>query len=75
VQVDPIKLTLKASGKLLTLKYDDVLSSFAFDFNLRRYNKAAISLALKAKWQDPDYKLNQKVGLRNPKPETLHPKP
>jgi len=41
-QVDPIKPTLKAPGtKRLTLKCDDPLSSFGFNVNLRRYNKAA----------------------------------
>ena len=41
VQVDPIKPTLKAPGtKRLKLKHDKVLSSFAFKFNLRRYNPA-----------------------------------
>jgi len=39
VQVDPVKLTLKAPGtKHLKLKYDKPLSNFAFKFNLRRYN-------------------------------------
>ena len=39
VQVDPIKPTLKAPGtKRLKLKFDKPLSSFAFTFNLRRYN-------------------------------------
>jgi len=38
VQVDPIKPTLKAPGtNLLTLKCDEPLSTFAFNFNLRRY--------------------------------------
>jgi hypothetical protein len=38
VQVDPIKTMLKAPGtKRLKLKCDDVASSFAFNFNLRRY--------------------------------------
>ena len=38
VQVDPIKPTLKAPGtKRLKLKYDKLLSSFAFNFNLRHY--------------------------------------
>jgi hypothetical protein len=42
VQVVPIKPTLKAHGtKRLNLKYDEVLSSFAFKFNLRRYNPVA----------------------------------
>ena len=41
VQVDPIKPTLKAPGtKRLKLKYDELLSSFAFKFNLRRYTLA-----------------------------------
>jgi len=39
VQVDPIKPTLKPTGtKRLKLKWDEVLSSFAFKFNLRRYS-------------------------------------
>jgi len=41
VQVDPIKPTLKAPGtKHLTLKHDEVLSGFGFNFNLGRYTKA-----------------------------------
>ena len=36
-----MKPTLKAPGtKLLTLKHAKLLSSFAFSFNLRRYNEA-----------------------------------
>jgi hypothetical protein len=39
VQVDPIKPTLKAPGtKRLKLNYDELLSNFAFKFNLRRYD-------------------------------------
>jgi len=38
VQIDPIKPTLKAPGaKRLNLKYDELLSNVAFNFNLRRY--------------------------------------
>jgi len=41
VQVEPIKLMLKAPGtkrtKRLELNYYNLLSSFAFKFNLRRY--------------------------------------
>jgi len=45
VQVDPPKSTLKAPGTgRLTLKYDKLLSSFAFNFNLRRYNQACTLL-------------------------------
>jgi len=40
VQVEPIKLTLKAPrSKHLKLKHDARLSNFAFNFNLRRYNE------------------------------------
>jgi len=40
VQVDPIKPTLKAPGaKPLQLKYDEMLSKFAFEIDLRRYNE------------------------------------
>jgi hypothetical protein len=42
VQVDPIKPNLKLPGtKRLTLKCDEQLSHFAFEFNLRRYTKLA----------------------------------
>jgi len=42
VQVDPIQHTLKASGtERLKLKQDEVLSSFAFKFNLRHYTSAS----------------------------------
>jgi len=38
VQVDPIKHKLKAPGtNLLTLEYDELLSTFAFNLNLRRF--------------------------------------
>jgi hypothetical protein len=41
VQVDTLKPTLKAPGtKRLKLDFDELLSSFAFKFNLRRYAKA-----------------------------------
>jgi len=40
VQVDPVKSTLKPPGTTrLKLKYDKLLSSFSFKFNLRRYTK------------------------------------
>ena len=39
MQVDPIKHTLKVPGtKRLKPKYDEMLSSFAFKFNIRRYS-------------------------------------
>jgi len=45
VQVDPIKPTLKAPGtRRLRLNYDELLSSFAFKFNLRRYSKGTIKV-------------------------------
>jgi len=45
VQVDPIKPTLKALGtKPLKLQYDELLSRFAFKFNLRRYTVVPVSL-------------------------------
>ena len=38
MQIDPIIPTLKAPGSnRLKLKYDQLVSSFAFKFNLRRY--------------------------------------
>ena len=42
VQLDPVKLTLKAPKyKLLKLEHEIVLSSYAFKFNLRCYTAAA----------------------------------
>ena len=42
MQVAPIKPTLKAPGtKRLKLKYEQLLSTVGFNFNLRRYNKDA----------------------------------
>ena len=44
VQVDPIKPTLNAPGtKRLKLKYVELLSSFAFNFNLRRYSMESVA--------------------------------
>jgi hypothetical protein len=44
VQVAPIKPSLKAPAtKPLKLKCDQLLSSFAFNFNLRRYNTNTLS--------------------------------
>ena len=41
MQVEPLKSKLKATGaERLKLKHDDLLSRFAFKFNLRRYNMA-----------------------------------
>ena len=44
VQVDPFKPTLKAPvTKRLKLQYDKLVSSVAFNFNLRRYTSAVLS--------------------------------
>jgi hypothetical protein len=41
VQVDPMEPTLKApEAKRLKLKYDELLSNFASNFNLRHYTAA-----------------------------------
>ena len=41
MQVDPVNPTLKAPGSMRwTLKYDVLLSNFAFNFHLRRYINA-----------------------------------
>jgi hypothetical protein len=49
VQVDPVKPTLKATGyERLKLNCDDLLSSFAFKFDLRRYSTVVESLPLNA---------------------------
>ena len=46
VQVDPIKPTLKAPRtNPLQLKYDTLVSTFAFKFSLRRYNVVAHEIA------------------------------
>ena len=40
MQLDPIKSTLKAPGtKRSKLKYDELLPSFSFNLNMRRYLK------------------------------------
>ena len=45
MQVDPIKPTLKAPGtKRLKLKYEKLLSSFVFNFGLRRYSPEQLAL-------------------------------
>jgi len=42
VQVDPIKPKVKAPGtERLKPNYDEPLSNFAFNFNLRRYSMAS----------------------------------
>ena len=39
MQADPKQTALKVTGiHLLTLKYDEMLSTWAFNFNLRRYS-------------------------------------
>ena len=58
MQVDPLKPTLKApETNRLKLEYQKMLSSFAFKFNLRRYNVVAammtvlvITLAIMVRW-------------------------
>ena len=53
MQVDPIKPTLKASGaKRLTLKHAKPLSSFAFKFELRRYNLEGEVRGARARFAD-----------------------
>ena len=53
VRVEPMKSKLKAPGtpgtKRLKLKHDNLLSSFAFKFNLRRYITAFLN--------DPEVKM------------------
>jgi hypothetical protein len=54
VQVDPIEPTLKALGtEILILNCDEMLSSFAFNFNLRRYTKEAKAAARAARKAGP----------------------
>jgi len=43
VQVDPIKPVMKPPGiESLKLKFDELLSSFAFRFKLRHYNEVSL---------------------------------
>ena len=43
MQLDPIRPKLKAPGtKRLKLKSDELLSNFAFKFNLRRYTEVPV---------------------------------
>ena len=52
VQVDPMKPTLKAPGSEHSkLKSDDLLSNFAFNFNLRRYIEA-VAFGSFLRWGD-----------------------
>jgi len=47
VRVDPIKPMFKAPGtEGSKLKYDELLSKFAFKFNLRRYTSVPVGVAL-----------------------------
>jgi hypothetical protein len=49
VQVDPIEPTLKPPGtKHLKLKCDILLSTFAFKFNVRRYDMELIAFRARA---------------------------
>ena len=49
MQLEPMKSTLKALGtQRLKRKYDGLLQSFAFNFNLRRYAEAAAEEAAEA---------------------------
>jgi hypothetical protein len=73
VQVAPIKPTLKAPGtKLLELQYDELLSSCAFNLNLRRYGKAKKLVKSRppdkgfVQWKEENFRQKQS-GL----PETL----
>jgi len=51
VQVDPIKPTLKPPGtKRLKLKCDELLTNFAFKFNLRRFTEAAAARMVRRCW-------------------------
>jgi hypothetical protein len=53
VRVDPIKNTWKAAGtERLNLKYQKLLSNFAFIFNLRRYPTASTTTtARRSTWR------------------------
>ena len=52
VQVEPIKPTSTAPGtKCLKLNYDELLSNFAFNFDLRRYTGARLADSEKEEFQ------------------------
>ena len=70
LQLDPIKPTLNASGaKPLRLKYDKLLSRFAFNFNLRRYTADPLSMALEFKKRGAARRLNNQWLHDRPKPK------
>ena len=51
VQVDPINPKLKAPGtERLKLKYNNLLSTSGFKFNLRRYNWGGATATRRATW-------------------------
>ena len=50
VQADPIKPTWKAPGtERLKLNYDQLVSNFAFKFNVRRYNLGGNNLGIRGR--------------------------
>jgi len=61
VQANPIKpSTLKAPGtKRLKLKYDEVLSSVAFNLNLRRYSMVCQGYYTAAHMPDPELEVRR----------------
>ena len=64
MQVDPIKPMLKPPGtKHLKLKCDGLLSSFAFKFNLRRYNQGLRPATFKVDW---DKSLGSSIKIEPP---------
>jgi hypothetical protein len=73
VQVDPIKPTLKAPGsKRLKLRYDEPLSKFAFNFNLRRYSaETALEYLMKS---PPKLQQGKAVHVDPIKPELKAPR-
>ena len=71
MQVHPIKSTLHAPGtKRLKLKYDDLISSFAFNLNLRRYHESgeAASVQLHEDFSVHNFMLDVVAGRCRLKP-------
>ena len=69
MQVDPIKPTLKTPGtQRLKLQYDELLSSFAFNLNLRRFTEASEYADYMAEKliAMPAMRRNQVVQVRTP---------
>ena len=65
VQIDPMKLALKAPGSMLMkLVYDEPLSTFAFKLNLRRYVKGIRDTFARMSMNDEETVCARGLGFR-----------